>query len=80
MDLRFQSHVVLALHEVAEAYLVGLFEDTNLCLSMPRGSQLCPRIFYSPHEFVGSVLNFLFLFFIKYIMGCFLSVGQLDSS
>ncbi|KAH7847726.1 hypothetical protein Vadar_029578 [Vaccinium darrowii] len=27
-DLRFQSHAVLALQE---AYLVGLFEDTNLC-------------------------------------------------
>lgn len=28
---RFQSHAVLALQEAAEAYLVGLFEDTNLC-------------------------------------------------
>uniref|UniRef100_A0A7I4BFC2 Core Histone H2A/H2B/H3 domain-containing protein n=2 Tax=Physcomitrium patens TaxID=3218 RepID=A0A7I4BFC2_PHYPA len=30
-DLRFQSSTVLALHEASEAYLVGLFEDTNLC-------------------------------------------------
>ncbi|KAM0869840.1 hypothetical protein ACQ4PT_040404 [Festuca glaucescens] len=30
-DLRFQSSAVSALHEAAEAYLVGLFEDTNLC-------------------------------------------------
>ncbi|GJM91002.1 hypothetical protein PR202_ga07336 [Eleusine coracana subsp. coracana] len=30
-DLRFQSHAVLALQEAAEAYLVGLFQDTNLC-------------------------------------------------
>ncbi|RYR49711.1 hypothetical protein Ahy_A07g036247 isoform B [Arachis hypogaea] len=30
-DLRFQNHAVLAFHEAAEAYLVGLFEDTNLC-------------------------------------------------
>ena len=30
-DLRFQSHAILALQEAAEAYLVGLFEDTNLC-------------------------------------------------
>nr|XP_043607954.1 histone H3.3-like [Erigeron canadensis] len=29
-DLRFQSHTVLALQEAAEAYLVALFEDTNL--------------------------------------------------
>eukprot|EP01012_Entosiphon_sulcatum_P039654 TRINITY_DN524_c0_g1_i2.p1 TRINITY_DN524_c0_g1~~TRINITY_DN524_c0_g1_i2.p1 ORF type:complete len:138 (+),score=27.81 TRINITY_DN524_c0_g1_i2:34-447(+) len=30
-DLRFQSNAVLALQEAAEAYLVSLFEDTNLC-------------------------------------------------
>nr|GEZ67540.1 histone H3.3 [Tanacetum cinerariifolium] len=29
-DLRFQSHAVLALQEAVKAYLVGLFEDTNL--------------------------------------------------
>jgi len=29
-DLRFQSSAVMALQESAEAYLVGLFEDTNL--------------------------------------------------
>ncbi len=30
-DLRFQSNAILALQEAAEAYLIGLFEDTNLC-------------------------------------------------
>merc|ERR1712032_43140 len=30
-DLRFQSSALLALQEASEAYLVGLFEDTNLC-------------------------------------------------
>ena len=30
-DLRFQATSVLALQESSEAYLVGLFEDTNLC-------------------------------------------------
>merc|ERR1711941_197817 len=30
-DLRFQGVAVLALQEASEAYLVGLFEDTNLC-------------------------------------------------
>jgi histone H3 len=28
---RFQSLAIQALQEAAEAYLVGLFEDTNLC-------------------------------------------------
>ena len=29
--IRFQSAAVMALQEASEAYLVGLFEDTNLC-------------------------------------------------
>ncbi|KAJ8748011.1 hypothetical protein K2173_012973 [Erythroxylum novogranatense] len=31
IGLRFQSHAILALQEAAEAYIVGLLEDTNLC-------------------------------------------------
>lgn len=30
-DLRFQSSAIGALQESTEAYLVGLFEDTNMC-------------------------------------------------
>jgi histone H3 len=30
-DLRFQGSAVEALQEASEAFLVGLFEDTNLC-------------------------------------------------
>ncbi|XP_062866388.1 uncharacterized protein LOC134329072, partial [Trichomycterus rosablanca] len=33
-DLRFQSSAVMALQEASEAYLVGLFEDTNLAVTM----------------------------------------------
>nr|pir hypothetical protein K03A1.1 - Caenorhabditis elegans [Caenorhabditis elegans] len=50
-DLRFQSSAVMALQEAAEAYLVGLFEDTNLCAIhakrvtiMPKDIQLARRI------------------------------------
>jgi len=50
-DLRFQSSAVLALQEASEAYLVGLFEDTNLCAIhakrvtiMPKDMQLARRI------------------------------------
>ena len=50
-DLRFQSSAVLALQEAAEAYMVGLFEDTNLCAIhakrvtiMPKDIQLAKRI------------------------------------
>lgn len=30
-DMRFAASALLALQEAAEAYLVGLFEDSNLC-------------------------------------------------
>jgi len=50
-DLRFQTQAVIALQEAAEAYLVGLFEDTNLCAIhakrvtiMPKDMQLARRI------------------------------------
>ncbi|BFU26765.1 Core histone H2A/H2B/H3/H4, putative [Entamoeba histolytica] len=50
-DLRFQSAAISALQEAAEAYLVGLFEDTNLCAIhakeitiMPKDMQLARRI------------------------------------
>ena len=50
-DLRFQSSAVLALQEATEAYLVGLFEDTNLAAIhakrvtiMPKDLQLARRI------------------------------------
>ena len=50
-DLRFQASAVLALQEAAEAYMIGLFEDTNLCAIhakrvtiMPKDMQLARRI------------------------------------
>ena len=50
-DLRFQSSAIMTLQEASEAYLVGLFEDTNLCAIhakrvtiMPKDIQLARRI------------------------------------
>ena len=49
--VRFQSAAIMALQEAAEAYLIGLFEDTNLCAIhakrvtiMPKDIQLARRI------------------------------------
>ena len=49
--VRFQSAAIMALQEAAEAYLVGLFEDSNLCAIhakrvtiMPKDIQLARRI------------------------------------
>ena len=50
-ELRFQSHAIAALQEASEAYLVALFEDTNLCCIhakrvtiQPKDMQLARRI------------------------------------
>ena len=50
-QVNFASGAILALQEAAEAYLVGLFEDTNLCAIhakcitiMPKDIQLAHRI------------------------------------
>ena len=50
-DLRIQAVAVQGLQEAAEAYLVGLFKDSNLCAIhaksvtiMPRDVQLARRI------------------------------------
>jgi histone H3 len=51
MEVRFQGTAILALQEATEAYLVSLFEDTNLCAIhakrvtvMPKDMQLARRI------------------------------------
>ena len=50
-DLRFQPQAIAALQEASEAYLIGLFDDTNLCgihakhiTIMPKDLQLARRI------------------------------------
>ena len=41
--LRFQSTALLALQEASEAYLVGLFEDVNLCAIHAKRVTIMPR-------------------------------------
>merc|ERR1711934_1275855 len=40
---RFQSSAVLALQEASEAYMVGLFEDTNLCAIHAKRVTIMPK-------------------------------------
>ena len=42
-DLRFQSSAILALQEASESYLVGLFEDTNLCAIHAKRVTIMPK-------------------------------------
>lgn len=42
-DIRFQSNAILCMQEAAEAYLVGLFEDSNLCAIHAKRVTIHPR-------------------------------------
>ena len=42
-DLRFQSAAILCLQEAAEAYLVWLFDDVNLCAIHARRVTIMPK-------------------------------------
>ena len=42
-DLRFQSAAILCLQEAAEAYLVRLFDDANLCAIHTRRVTIMPK-------------------------------------
>ena len=51
VEYRWQAQAVLALQEAAEAHLIGLFEDSNLCAIhakrvtiMPKDMMLARRI------------------------------------
>ena len=41
--MRFQSAAMLALQEASESYLVGLFEDTNLCAIHAKRITIMPK-------------------------------------
>lgn len=42
-EYRFRSTALLAIQEAAEAYLVGLFEDTNMCAIHAKRTTIFPK-------------------------------------
>jgi histone H3/H4 len=52
-DLRFQNSAVLALQEASEAYLVNLFEDTNLCAIHAKRVTIMPKDIYLARRIRG---------------------------
>ena len=65
-DLRFQGSAILALQEAAEAYLVGIFEDTYLCAIHTKRVTIMPKdiqlAWYDLFSLDGSVLCLSFSF------------------
>ncbi|XP_064293011.1 uncharacterized protein LOC128682419 [Plodia interpunctella] len=58
-DLRFQSSAVMALQEASEAYLVGLFEDTNLCAIHAKRVTIMPKDIQLARRIRGERANFI---------------------
>ncbi|GKA24526.1 histone H3.2 [Tanacetum coccineum] len=56
-DLRFQSSAVAALQEASEAYLVGLFEDTNLCAIHAKRVTIMPKDMQLARHLTSKRLN-----------------------
>ena len=52
-DVRFQSTAVLALQEASEAYMVGMFEDTNLAALHAKHVTILPRDLALARRFRG---------------------------
>ena len=52
-DLRFQSAAVLCLQEAAEAYLVRLFDDANLCAIHARRVTIMPKDLFLARQIRG---------------------------
>ena len=55
-DLRFQRQAVAALQEAAEAYLVGLFEDTNLCCIHVKRVTIAPKDIQLARRIRGEIM------------------------
>ena len=52
-DLRFQSAAVLCLQEAAEAYIVRLFDDANLCAIHARRVTIMPKDIFLARQIRG---------------------------
>jgi histone H3 len=57
-DLRFQSSAIMALQEAAEAYLVGIFEDTNLCAIHAKRVTILPKDMFLARRIRGDHLRY----------------------
>ena len=56
-DLHFHSTAIMALKEEGEAFLVGLFEQFNLCTIHAKHVTISPRI-YNYHDESGGYLTY----------------------
>jgi len=73
-DIRFQSTAIMCLQEAAEAFLVSLFEDTNLCTIHAKRSTIMVRGMRLARRIRGMCVCVLFFFCNDYHHGVSLCV------
>ena len=69
-DLRFQSSAVMALQEASEAYLVSLFEDTNLAAIHAKRVTIQPKDLVSRLVCLYVVMMYLRVVNRHWLAGC----------
>ena len=57
-DMHFQVHTILTLQEAAEAYLVGLLEDGNLCTIHVKCITIMPKDILLAQHICGEHLHY----------------------
>ena len=57
-DLHFQGSTIICLQEAAEAYLVGLMEDANLCTIHAKWVTIMPKDIQLAHHIWGEHLQY----------------------
>ena len=57
-DMCFQGHTIICLQEAAEAYIVGLMEDTNLCTIHAKQVTIMPKDIQLAHFIWGEHLHY----------------------
>ncbi|KAL7672135.1 hypothetical protein ACOME3_007029 [Neoechinorhynchus agilis] len=55
MDLRFQAAALIALQDATEAYVVGLFEDANLCAIHAKRVTIMPKDIHLARRIRGDI-------------------------
>ena len=57
-DLHFQGSIIICLQEAAEAYILGLMEDNNLCAIHAKRVTIMPRDMQLAHCIWGEHLQY----------------------
>ena len=57
-DLHFQGSAIICLQEAAEAYIVGLMENANLCTIHAKREAVMPKDIQLAHHIQGEHLKY----------------------